>query len=99
MAKFTYVALPNVAKKRNGAVFLRQAIVAFLYQIHSVLTDNGAAFTEQSRYRIDAINCFEEPIFDHVCKGRNNKLRLSSLAIHGLTYSRTNESNDNRGYG
>lgn len=85
VTKFTSVALSNVAKRRNGAMFLRQAIVAFLYQIHSVLTDNGAAFTEQSRYRIDAINCFEGPIFDHVCQDLNIKHRLSSLTIPGIT--------------
>ena len=67
VTKFTYVALFNAATKRNGAMFLRQAIEAFPYQIHTVLTDNGAAFTEQSRYRSGATNRFWGHDFDRVC--------------------------------
>ena len=77
VTKFTYVALFNAATKRNGAMFLRQAIEAFPYQIHTVLTDNGAAFTEQSRYRSGATNHFGGHIFDRVCYEYNIKHRLT----------------------
>ena len=75
VTKFTYVALFNAATKRNGAMFLRQAIEAFPYQIHTVLTDNGAAFTEQSRYRSGATYRFGGHIFDRVCYEYNIKHR------------------------
>ena len=77
VTKFNYVALFNAATKRNGAMFLRQAIEAFPYQIHTVLTDNGAAFTEQPRYRSGATNRFWGHDFDRVCYEYNIKHRLT----------------------
>jgi IS30 family transposase len=56
--KFTYVAFFDSATKRNGAEFLRQTVQAFPYKIHTILTDNGVAFTEQPLYRNGATNRF-----------------------------------------
>ena len=77
VTKFTYVALFDAATKRNGAAFLRQVIQAFPYPIHTVLTDNGAAFTEQPRYRCGATNRFGGHIFDRVCYEHEIKHRLT----------------------
>ncbi|QLL11845.1 transposase [Pseudomonas chlororaphis subsp. aurantiaca] len=71
--KFTYVAFFDAATKRNGATFLRQAIEAFPYRIHTVLTDNGVAFTELPRHRGGATNRFGGHIFDRVCYEHNIK--------------------------
>ncbi|CRM72195.1 hypothetical protein [Pseudomonas sp. 8 R 14] len=46
VTKFTYVTFFDAATKHNGTAFLRQVIEAFPYPIHTVLTDNSAAFTE-----------------------------------------------------
>ena len=58
-------------------MFLRQAIEVFPYQIRTVLTDNGATLTEQSRYRRGATNRFWVHIFDRVCYEYNIKHRLT----------------------
>jgi len=50
--KFTHVAFLDAATKQSGAEFLREVAAIFPYRIHTVLTDNGAAFTEQARYRM-----------------------------------------------
>ncbi len=67
VTKFTYVAFFDFATKRNGAEFLRQVVQTFPYKSHTVLTDNGVAFTEQPRYRNGATNWFGGHIFDRVC--------------------------------
>lgn len=51
VTKFTYIAFFDRATKANAAQLLRQVLVAFPYRIHTVLTDNGMAFTEQERFR------------------------------------------------
>lgn len=77
VTKFTYAAFFDAVTKRNGATFLRQAIEAFPYRIHTVLTDNGAAFSEQPRYRSGATNRFGGHIFDRVYHEHSIKHRLT----------------------
>ncbi|WP_081427366.1 IS481 family transposase [Pseudomonas frederiksbergensis] len=77
VTKFTYVAFFDAATKRNGAAFLREVVDAFPYKIHTVLTDNGAAFTEQPRYRSGATHRFGGHIFDRVCHEHGIKHRLT----------------------
>lgn len=79
VTKLTYVAFFDAATKRNGAEFLRQAVQAFPYKIHTVLTDNGVAFTEQPRYRSGATNRSGCHIFDRVCHEHGTKYRLTKV--------------------
>src|SRR5215212_4451320 len=51
VSKFTHVAFFDAATKMNGAAFLREVIAVFPYAIHTVLTDNGMAFTDLPKYR------------------------------------------------
>jgi hypothetical protein len=51
VTKFAYVELHPRATMAAGATFLQGVIRAFPYAIHTVLTDNGAAFAFQPRYR------------------------------------------------
>ena len=46
VSKFTYVEFRNDMGKMNGADFLRGVIKAFPYRIHTILTDNGMAFSD-----------------------------------------------------
>src|SRR3954447_13262881 len=50
VSKFTHVAFFEAATKMNGAAFLREAIAAFPYAIHTVLTDNGMALADLPKY-------------------------------------------------
>lgn len=43
--KFTYVELHDRAGKMEGAAFLRNVVEVFPYKTHTVLTNNGMAFT------------------------------------------------------
>jgi transposase-like protein len=53
VSKFTHVAFLDANTKLNGAAFLREAVQAFPYKIHTVLTDNGVAFTPNASTRWD----------------------------------------------
>src|SRR5215213_8564062 len=45
VSKFAYVELHATAEMVTGAAFMRGVVAAFPYRIHTVLTDNGVAFT------------------------------------------------------
>ena len=45
VSKFAYVELHATTEMVTGAAFMRGVVAAFPYQIHTVLTDNGVAFT------------------------------------------------------
>ncbi|WP_296268233.1 IS481 family transposase [Pseudomonas sp. UBA6562] len=92
VTKFTCAAFFNAATKRNGAEFLRQVVQAFPYKIHTVLTDNDAAFTEQARYRNGATNRFGGHIFDRVCYDHGIKHRLTK-AYHPWTNGQVERMN------
>lgn len=68
VTKFTYVAFFDRATKANAAHFLRQVLVAFPYRIHTVLTDNGMAFTGQERFRGGVTDTCIGHIFERICK-------------------------------
>ena len=92
VTKFTYVAFFDAATKRNGAEFLRQVVQTFPYKIHTLLTDNGVAFTEQPRYRNGATNRFGGHIFDRVCHEHGIKHRLTK-AYHPWTNGQVERMN------
>ncbi len=48
MSKFVHVALLDANTKANGAAFRREVVAAFPYRLHTVLTDNGMAFADQT---------------------------------------------------
>mgnify|MGYP002778603073 FL=1 len=76
--KLTYVAFFDAATEANGAAFLRDALAAFPYRVHTVLTDNGAAFTEQPRYRGGLTDRYGgRHVFDRVCKANGIGHRLT----------------------
>ena len=77
VTKFTHVAFFDAATKLNAAAFLRQVVEAFPYRIHTVLTDNGVAFTEQPRYRKGITQRFSAHIFDRVCQEHGIEHRLT----------------------
>jgi transposase-like protein len=68
VSKFSFVEFYEKAGKMNGAAFLRNAIEAFPYKIHTVLTDNGVAFADLPKNR-DGLTAsfFGGHIFDRVC--------------------------------
>lgn len=72
-----HVAFFGAATKRNGAAFLEEVVAAYPYTIHTVLTDNGVAFTEQPRYRNGLTNRFGGHIFDRICQTHGIKHKLT----------------------
>jgi transposase InsO family protein len=60
VSKFAHVAFFDANTKANGAAFLRKVVAAFLYRLHTVLTDNGMAFADlpKNRGRYPAIEAF-----------------------------------------
>jgi transposase InsO family protein len=80
VSKFVHVASYDANTKLNGAAFLREAVAAFPYRIHTVLTDNGMAFADLPRNRgrhpgIEAI--FGGHVFDRVCREHGIEHRLT----------------------
>jgi transposase-like protein len=68
VTKFTHVAFFDRTTKSNAAQFLRQVLVAFPYRIHTVVTDNGMAFTGQERFRGRVTDTCIGHIFERICK-------------------------------
>jgi len=85
VTKFTCAAFFDAATKRNDTEFLRQVVQVFPYKIHTVLTDNGAAFTDQAPYRNSATK-FSGHMFDRVCYKHGIRHRLTK-AYHPSTMS------------
>src|SRR5260370_40853635 len=67
VSKFTYVELHPAATMLAGAAFLRNAIAAFPYKLHTILTDNGTPFADQPRYRSGPTARYRRHPFDRVC--------------------------------
>ena len=69
VSKLTYAEFRDDMGKMNGADFVRGAIQALPYQIHTVLTDNGMAFADLPKNRDKPIHAFlGMHIFGRVCK-------------------------------
>lgn len=78
VSKFTYVEFHDRAGKREGAAFLRAVAEVFPYRIHTVLTDNGMAFTDLPKNRQGPSRRILGPhIFDRVCIAHNIEHRLT----------------------
>src|SRR4051795_3661616 len=73
VSKFAYVELHATAEMATGAAFMRGIVAAFPYQIHTVLTDNGVAFTHCASTRWDRM---VHP-FDRVCDEHGIKHKLT----------------------
>src|SRR5271156_1753513 len=78
VSKFTYVEFHDSAGKKEGAAFLRNVVAAFPYKIHTVLTDNGMAFTDLPKNREGPSRRFLGPhVFDRVCIEHGIEHRLT----------------------
>lgn len=78
VSKFTYVEFRDDIGKMNGADFLRGVIKAFAYKIHTVLTDNGIAFTDLPKHRNKPIHVFLGiHIFGRICNENGIVHKLS----------------------
>jgi len=73
VSKFAYVELHDTAEMATGAAFMRGVVAAFPYRIHTVLTDNGVAFTNCASTRWDTM---VHP-FDRVCREHGIEHRLT----------------------
>jgi transposase InsO family protein len=73
LSKFTHVAFLDANTKLNGAAFLREVVQTFPDKIHTVLTDNGVAFTPNASTRWD----LSRHIFDRVCDEHGIEHRLT----------------------
>ena len=73
VTKFTVVELQATNEMATGAAFMRTVVQAFPYQIHTVLTDNGVAFTKVASTRWDRM---VHP-FDRVCREHGIEHRLT----------------------
>ncbi len=73
VSKFVHVAFFDANTKLNGAAFLREVVQAFPYRIHTVLTDNGVAFTPNASTRWD----LSRHVVDRVCDQHGIEHRLT----------------------
>jgi transposase InsO family protein len=73
VSKFAYVELHPAANSMVGGAFMRNVVAAFPYRIHTVLTDNGVAFTPNASTKWD----WKVVPFDRVCRE------------HGITHKLT----------
>ena len=74
-SKFAYVELLEIQGKIQAAEFLKNLIEKVPYEIHTILTDNGVQFTNQTR------NHRALPyIFDRICKENGIEHRLTQPA-------------------
>jgi transposase InsO family protein len=78
VTKFVHVGFFDANTKMNGAAFLREAVEAFPYAIHTVLTDNGMAFADLPKYRDGPTRRhLGAHIFDRVCREHGIEHRLT----------------------
>ena len=73
VSKFAYVELHATAEMATGAAFMRGVVTTFPYRIHTVLTDNGVAFTRCAASKWDRM---VHP-FDRVCDEHGIKHKLT----------------------
>ena len=73
VSKFVYVEFHPTAEMATGGAFMRNVIKAFPYQIHTVLTDNGVAFTKNASTKWDGMR----HVFDRACDEHGIEHRLT----------------------
>ena len=73
VSKFIFVELHPRATRLIGASFLRKVIAAFPYKLHTILTDNGVAFTDCASTKHD----FKIHPFNRICNAHNIKHKLT----------------------
>jgi transposase InsO family protein len=73
VTKFAYVELHARADMMTGAAFLRGVVAAFPYALHTVLTDNGVAFTNCAATKWDC----RVHVFDRVCRAHRITHKLT----------------------
>ena len=73
ISKFVYVEFHMTAEMANSGAFMRDVIKAFPYQIHTVLTDNGVAFTKNASTKWDGMR----HVFDRACDEHGIEHRLT----------------------
>src|SRR6187402_2908122 len=73
VSKFAYIELHATAEMATGAAFMRRVVATFPYRIHTVLTDNGVAFTRCAASKWDRM---VHP-FDRVCEEHGIKHKLT----------------------
>ena len=86
-SKFAYVELSEKQGKMQAAQFLKNLIEKVPYKIHTILTDNGAQFTNQSRNHRALPH-----IFDRVCEENGIEHRLT-LPAHPWTNGQVERMN------
>ena len=72
-SKFTYVELHEKAGKMIAAQFLRNLIDKLPYKIHTILTDNGIQFTNQTRHKYASRHIFDRVCDEHEIEHRRPK--------------------------
>lgn len=81
VSKFVFVQLHPHATSMIGAAFLRHALAAFPYKLHTILTDNGVAFTDCASTKYD----FKVHPFNRICIAQASSTNSPSPTTLGLT--------------
>ncbi len=88
VSKFVYVEFHETAEMATGGAFMRNVIKAFPYQIHTVLTDNGVAFTKNASTKWDGMR----HVFDRACDEHRIEHR-QTLPYHPWTNGQAERMN------
>jgi transposase InsO family protein len=76
-SKFAYAELHEASDRSVAKVFLDNLVQAVPYKIHIVLTDNGAQFCIQPRYRSGLTARYVRHMFDQCCDRHGIEHRLT----------------------
>lgn len=71
-SKFAFAELFERSRRKDACAFLRRLIKAVPYNIHTILTDNGAQFTHQARVKQKS-----QLEFDKICEAHGIDHRLT----------------------
>jgi transposase-like protein len=77
VSKFTYVEFHERADTTTGPAFLRSAVEAFPYKLHTILTDNGTPFADMPKNRAGPTARLRAHPFDRVCHEHGIEHRLT----------------------
>ena len=76
-SKFAYAALYTSQNRKDASHFLSQLVKLVPYKIHTILTDNGAQFCHQPRYRNAPTAQYQTHMFDIYCNKYGIEHRLT----------------------